>query len=210
MTPEALAHLSKSDRTLARLIARVGPCHLKPQSRRSPFEALVTAVAHQQLTGRVAEVILGRFRGLYEEGRFPTPEEVLRTPATRLRGAGFSTAKSAAIKDIALKTVDGLIPSTREVRRLSDEEIIERFTQVRGVGRWTVEMFLIFTLGRPDVWPVDDFGVRKGFSLAYKRTELPKPKELREFGEKWRPHRSTAAWYFWSATEVLVPAKSIR
>jgi DNA-3-methyladenine glycosylase II len=188
---------------MERLIRKVGPCQLKADVRRSPFQALIRAVAHQQLTGRVAEVILGRFLALYPRGRFPTPEQVLDTPVAALRGVGFSTAKAAALRDIAARTAEGLVPTRRVAARLPDEEIIERLTQVRGVGRWTVEMLLIFTLGRPDVWPVDDFGVRKGFALAFGHEELPRPRELREAGEKWRPHRSTAAWYLWRANDVF-------
>ena len=188
---------------MERLVRKVGPCRLKVEARRSPFEALVRAVAHQQLTGRVAEVILGRFLALYPGRRFPTPEEVLATEVQTLRGAGFSSAKAAALQDIAAKTLEGVVPTRRVAARLSDDAVIERLTQVRGVGRWTVEMLLIFTLGRRDVWPVDDFGVRKGFALAYGYEELPRPRDLREAGEKWRPHRTTAAWYLWRANEVL-------
>jgi 3-methyladenine DNA glycosylase/8-oxoguanine DNA glycosylase len=134
--------------------------------------------------------------------RFPTPEELLNTPDERLRRAGLSRAKTAAMKDIAAKTLTGVVPSSREIARMSEAEIIERLTTIRGVGPWTVEMLLIFTLGRADVLPTTDYGVRKGFALTYGWKELPTPKELLEYGERWRPHRTTAAWYCWRALEL--------
>src|SRR5262249_50768788 len=146
-----------------RVIRKVGPCALKPKFRRSAFEALVRAVTYQQLNGSAAATILGRVQALYPQRRFPLPEDLLSTPDQRLRGAGLSRAKTAAIKDIAAKTLDGVVPNSRTISRLSDSEIVERLTTVRGVGPWTVEMLLIFTLGRKDVLPATDFGVRKGF-----------------------------------------------
>lgn len=202
MTPEAVEHLCRSDKTLARLITRVGPCTLKLHSRRTPFVALVTAVTHQQLNGTAAKTILKRFLALYPGKRFPTPEDVLATPEDLMRSAGLSRAKIAAIKDIAAKTIAGLVPGSRAIAKLSNEEIIERLVSVRGVGPWTVEMLLIFTLGRLDVLPVTDYGVRKGFALTFGWKDLPTPKELLEYGERWRPHRSTAAWYLWRALEL--------
>jgi 3-methyladenine DNA glycosylase/8-oxoguanine DNA glycosylase len=139
---------------------------------------------------------------LYPERRFPTPEDLLTTADERLRSAGLSRAKTAAIKDIAAKTVAGVVPDSRSIAKMSNEEILERLTTVRGVGPWTVDMLLIFTLGRADVLPVTDYGVRKGFALTYGWKELPAPNELREFGERWQPHRTTAAWYFWRALEL--------
>ena len=204
MTEEALAFLAEADKTLGGLIARVGPCRLKPRRRRSPFEALVQSVVYQQLNGTVATTILNRVKALYP-GRFPTPEDLLSTADEKLRAAGLSRAKTLAMKDIATKTLEGVVPSRKEVTKLSDAELVERLTVVRGVGPWTVEMFLIFTLGRPDVFPVTDYGVRKGFSVTYGWKELPTPKELLAAGEKWRPHRSTAAWYFWRALEIVPP-----
>lgn len=207
MHAEALKHLRKADPLMRKVIQGVGPCLLEPESARSPFEALVSAVAHQQLTGRVAEVILGRFQGLFPRKRFPSPTQVLNTPIETLRQVGFSKAKATSIHDIAHHTRQGVIPSLSRIQKLSDDEIIERLTQVRGVGRWTVEMLLIFTLGRPDVLPVDDFGVRKGFALASGLPELPKPKALREQGECWKPFRSVAAWYLWRAADLYAPSK---
>jgi 3-methyladenine DNA glycosylase/8-oxoguanine DNA glycosylase len=202
MTKEVLDHLSRADKRLGRLIRQVGPCRFKLKNHRSPFRALVESVAYQQLNGTAAATILGRVKALYPQRRFPTPEDVLSTPDERLRGAGLSRAKTAAIKDIAKQTLAGVVPASRAISSLSDAEIIERLTVVRGVGPWTVEMLLIFTLGRPDVLPVTDYGVRKGFALTYRWKELPTPGELREFGERWRPYRSTAAWYFWRALEL--------
>ena len=202
MTAEVIKQLSKCDKILARLISQVGPCRIKIQKRRTPFQALVRAVTYQQLNGTAAATIFGRVKALYPDRSFPTPEDILATPDEKLRGAGLSRAKTAAIKDIAAKTVEGVVPGSREIARMSEVEILERLTAVRGVGPWTVEMLLIFTLGRPDVLPVTDYGVRKGFAVTYGWKELPRPKELLEFGERWRPHRSTAAWYFWRALEL--------
>jgi 3-methyladenine DNA glycosylase/8-oxoguanine DNA glycosylase len=204
MTPQILHHLTRSDKTLGRLIKQVGPCALKPKNRRSPFEALVQSVAYQQLNGTAAATILGRVKALYPGRRFPSPEDLLATPDELLRRAGLSRAKTAAIKDIAAHTLSGVIPASRAIVKLSDTEILERLTSVRGVGPWTVHMLLIFTLGREDVLPVTDYGVRKGFALAYGLKELPAPKELLEHGERWRPHRSTAAWYLWRALDLPV------
>jgi DNA-3-methyladenine glycosylase II len=202
MTPEALEHLARADKILGRLIKRVGPCTLKPQSRRTPFQSLVRSVAYQQLNGAAVATILGRVKALYPTRRFPTPEDLLATPDERLRGAGLSRAKTAAIKDIAAKTIAGVVPGSRVIAGMSEAEIVERLTTLRGVGPWTVEMLLIFTLGRADVLPVTDYGVRKGFAVTYGWKDLPTPKELLEYGERWRPHRTTAAWYLWRALEL--------
>ena len=201
MNPEAIAHLCAADPVLARLIKQVGPCTLKPR-RRQPFEALVTAVTHQQLNGTAAMTILKRVLALYPGRRFPAPADLLATSDDRLRAAGLSRAKTAALKDLADKTLAGVVPSLRAVGKMDDAEIIERITTVRGVGPWTVEMLLMFTLGRPDVLPVADYGVRKGFAVTFGLAALPKPKELLAHGERWRPHRTTAAWYLWRALEL--------
>ena len=201
MNAEAVRHLCATDKILARLIKKVGPCTLKPK-RRQPFQALVTAVTHQQLNGTAAMTILKRVIAIYPGKHFPTPADVLATPDERLRAAGLSRAKTAAIKDLADKTLSGVVPTLRAVSKMSDAELIERITSVRGVGPWTVEMLLMFTLGRPDVLPATDFGVRKGFAVTYGLAELPKPKDLLAHGELWRPHRTTAAWYLWRALEL--------
>ncbi len=201
MNAVALKHLSAVDPVMKKLIAEVGPCQLEHEPWRSPFQSLVLAVAHQQLHATAAGNILGRFKKLFPKRRFPKPEDLANVTDEQLRACGFSFAKIAAIRDIAAKTLDGTIPASRQIEKLGDEEIIERLTEARGVGRWTVEMLLIFQLGRKDVLPVDDFGVRNGFRIAYKKREMPKPKVLLKFGEKWRPHATMAAWYLWRAAD---------
>jgi DNA-3-methyladenine glycosylase II len=199
---EALRHLGRVDPVMAQLIRRAQPCEIAPVRGRSPFEALVLAVAHQQLTGKAAQTILGRFYASYGLDCCPGPERLAATPDEQLRGCGFSRAKAAALKDIAAKALDGTIPPRRALARMRDEAIIERLIEARGVGRWTVEMFLMFTLGRPDVLPVDDYGVRLGYKFAYGKRMLPKPKSLAKFGERWAPYRTTAAWYLWRAVDL--------
>ena len=195
-------HLAANDPVMRRLIGEFGPCGLEPETRRSPFQSLVLAVAHQQLNGTAANAILARFKKLFPGRRFPRPEDLSSVSDGDLRGVGFSRAKILAIRDIAAKTLDGVVPTSRQIVKLSDDEIIERLTEVRGVGRWTVEMLLIFQLGRPDILPADDFGVRNGFRHAYKKHDLPAVKELLAFGERWRPHRTTASWYLWLAADA--------
>jgi len=202
MHEDAITHLRKADKKLARIIDRAGPCGLRPDRRQSPFEALVEAVAHQQLTGKAAQTILGRVKALHPHRKFPSAEDLLGTPDEKLRGAGLSRAKVAGVKDISTKTLEGVVPNARALARLPDAEIIERLTAIRGVGQWTVEMLLIFKLGRLDVLPAGDYGVRKGFFLAYGLEDLPKPAELLEHGERWRPYRSVASWYLWRAVDL--------
>jgi 3-methyladenine DNA glycosylase/8-oxoguanine DNA glycosylase len=202
MHERAVTHLATADRRLARLIERVGPCRLRVDKTRSPFQTLVQAVAHQQLTGKAAKTILGRLIALHPGRDFPTPEDLLAAPEEKLRGVGFSRAKVAALKDIAAKTLDGVVPDPKALAKLPDAEIIERLTAIRGVGQWTVEMMLIFKLGRLDVLPVHDYGVKKGFAKTYRKKDLPKPAELLEHGERWRPYRSVASWYLWRALEL--------
>jgi DNA-3-methyladenine glycosylase II len=201
MNAAALKHLDAVDPVMRRLIREFGPCKLEHEPWRSPFQSLVLAVAHQQLHATAAGNILGRFKQLFPKRRFPKPEDLADVADEQLRACGFSFAKIAAIRDIAAKTLDGTIPTSRQIEKLGDEEIIERLTAARGVGRWTVEMLLIFQLGRKDVLPVDDFGVRSGFRIAYKKREMPKPKALLKFGKTWRPHGTTAAWYLWRAAD---------
>ena len=201
MTAEAHAHLRKVCAHMRRLIETHGPCALVVEGTRTPFVSLVSAVAHQQLHGAAAETILRRFRALFG-GRFPTPARLAEVEDEALRGVGFSRAKVAAIRDIAAKTLDGTVPTTRQIKAMPDEEIIARLTSVRGVGRWTVEMLLIFKLGRPDVLPADDYGVRNGFRIIHGLADLPKPKDLLAYGERWRPHATTAAWYLWRAADA--------
>jgi DNA-3-methyladenine glycosylase II len=199
-TPEALRHLRR-DAVLKRVIRQIGPFTLKP-AQRQPYEALVRAIAHQQVHGRAAEAILGRFIALCPEPGFPTPESVLALTPEAMRGAGLSANKVLAIRDIAEKAALGVIPNRAAARRLPDDVLIERLVALRGVGRWTVEMLLIFTLGRADILPVDDFGVREGYRVAAGLPEQPKPKALAEIGEAWAPFRTTAAWYLWRAADL--------
>src|SRR5450432_3514571 len=202
MTPAAHKHLSKRDPVLRRLIREHGKCALTPEMRRSPFQSLVQAVAHQQLNGTAANTILTRFKKLFPGRKFPKPEDLAKISDAQIRACGFSFAKIKSIRDIAEKALSGVIPTSRQIVKLSDDEIVARLTEVRGVGRWTVEMLLIFQLGRLDVLPVDDFGVRSGFRVAYKMREMPKPKALLAFGEKWKPHRTTAAWFLWRTADA--------
>ena len=202
MNAAAIKHLSAVDPLMKKLIAEIGACELKHEPKRSPFQSLVQAVAHQQLNGTAANTILTRFIKLFPKRKFPKPEDVAGVTDEQIRACGFSFAKIAAIRDIAAKTLDGTIPSSRKIEKMTDEEIIARLTEARGVGRWTVEMLLIFQLGRQDVLPVDDFGVRNGFRIAYKKRALPKPKALLQFGKRWRPHGTTAAWYLWRAADA--------
>jgi DNA-3-methyladenine glycosylase II len=216
MSEHILAHLARADAVLAGVIRAVGPCGLEPQSDCHPFQSLAQAIAHQQLNRTAANTILGRLIESCGQGAFPSPQMVLAASAARLRGAGFSFAKVAALRDLAEKTLAAVVPDAATLQQLSDEEIIARLTQVRGIGRWTVEMLLMFQLGRPDVLPVDDFGVRAGFRAAYGLARLPRPKALAAFGERWKPYRSTAAWYLWRALELQragqlpLPAERIR
>jgi DNA-3-methyladenine glycosylase II len=202
MTPAVLKHLSAVDPVMRRLIREFCPCDLVPETRRSPFQSLVLAVAHQQLNSKAAGSILSRFKKLFSGRRFPRPEDLAGVTDLQIRACGFSFAKIASIRDLAAKTLAGVVPASWQIVKLSDDEIIERLTEVRGVGRWTVEMLLIFQLGRPDVLPADDFGVRTGFRQAYKQRDLPKVKGLLAFGERWRPYRTTAAWYLWQAADA--------
>jgi DNA-3-methyladenine glycosylase II len=193
---------------MAELIARSRRYSITPAISVRPFDALAESIAYQQLTGKAAATIFGRVRALYPKRKWLDPNQLLATPDEALRAAGLSRAKTAALKDLAAKTIDGTVPSGRALLRMTDDEIITRLTTVRGIGRWTVEMLLLFDLGRPDVWPVDDYGVRKGFAKTFRRRELPTPKQLMKLGEKWRPYRSVAAWYFWRALDA--PEKANR
>jgi DNA-3-methyladenine glycosylase II len=193
-------HLRKIDPVMKELIRELGPCTLARARGWTPYHSLVRAVAHQQLNGAVAERILARLIALTAGPDYPTPDELLALPEGALRQVGFSTAKALALRDIAAKTLAGVVPTPRALARLRDEQIVERLIEVRGVGRWTAEILLI-RAGRPDVLPVDDFGLRNGFRAAYRKRQLPAPRELGAFGERWRPFRSVAAWYLWRAAD---------
>ncbi|MEP6936848.1 MAG: DNA-3-methyladenine glycosylase 2 family protein [Chthoniobacterales bacterium] len=203
MSP-AEQHLAQTDPRFAELIARSRKYDVVPGTLASPFDSLAESIAYQQLSGKAAATIFGRVRALYPRRKRLDPKEVLTTADATLRAAGLSGSKTAALKDLAAKALDGTVPTGRALMKMSDEEIIERLIAVRGIGRWTVEMLLIFDLGRPDVWPVDDYGVRKGFGKTFGRRNLPTAKQLRKIGEKWRPYRSVAAWYFWRALDQPV------
>jgi DNA-3-methyladenine glycosylase II len=187
---------------MAGLIAAAGRHNPTPLPDHPPFQTLARAIAHQQLHGVAAERILARFVTACGQGGFPLPQQVLDAEPARLRATGFSYAKIAALKDLAAKTISGVVPARAELDTLSDLAIIERLTEVRGIGRWTVEMMLMFQLQRPDVLPVDDFGVRNGFRLAYRLSGMPRPRALAQFGERWKPYRSLAAWYLWRANDL--------
>ena len=198
----AIRTLKRVDPVLAKVIDAVGPCRLEVRSEGTHFHALTRSIVYQQLSGKAAETILGRVVALYRPRRFPRPVDILETPVLRLRAAGLSAAKAAAVKDLAARTLDGTVPSMARVRRMSDDEIIARLTTVRGIGRWTVEMLLLFRLGRPDVLPLGDLGVRKGFARAFDRRGLADPLVLSRRAERWRPYRSVASWYLWRALDL--------
>ena len=204
----AKAHLSRSDPRMAELIKRAKPYEVRNAVLVRPFDALAESIAYQQLSGKAAATIWGRVRALYPKRKWLDPKLVLATPDEKLRACGLSGSKTAALKDLAAKTIDGVVPSAPALAKMSDEEIIVRLTSVRGIGRWTVEMLLLFDLGRPDVWPVTDYGVQKGYAKTFRKRKLPKPKELHRIGEKWRPYRSVAAWYFWRALDTAEPSSN--
>src|ERR1051325_11056962 len=199
---EAVRRLRAADPVLAKLIERAGPFALQIRKLHDPFEALARNIVFQQLHGKAAAAIHARVVALFG-GTKLRPDDVLGATDEELRGAGLSAAKLAALRDLAAKTLDGTVPTLARMRRMADEEIVGRWTRVRGIGRWTGEMLLMFRLGRADVLPVGDFAVRKGFAIAYGLDESPKPKELEEYGEIWRPYRSVASWYMWRAVELM-------
>ena len=232
---QALAELSSADPKLGRLITRAGPFTMKLASRQSPFEALLESIIYQQLHGKAAAAIhaklLRSFATPADLSSFgaaggpasqmdvrdhPTAQNLLDAPNEQLRAAGLSHNKSLAVRDLAAKTLDGTVPTLARIRRMSDEDIIEHLTQVRGIGRWTVEMFLIFRLGRPDIFPTSDYGVRKGFALTFGKlkptdkvtpADLPKPAEMEKRALKWQPWRSVASWYLWRACDLAAKPK---
>ncbi len=204
---EAVRYLSSVDPTLKRLIEHAGPFNLQVRKLRDPFAALARNIIYQQLHGTARAAIHQRVLALCGTKRLQ-PQDILQAAAADLRAAGLSGAKLAALQDLAAKTVAGIVPTLARLRRMDDEAIIEHLTQVRGIGRWTVEMLLMFNLGRPDVLPVGDFAVRKGFALVYGWPEMPKPRELTAYGERWRPFRSVASWYMWRVHEL--PPETLR
>ena len=197
----ATAHLAGRDPCLAKLIEELEPFEPEIDHAQSPYEALMEAIAYQSISGKAAATIFGRIKALSTSGGVPTTQEMLKFGKRQLRKAGLSGAKILSMKDLAQKTIDRIVPTHDEALKLSDEELVERLDSVRGIGAWTVEMFLIFRLGRPDVLPIHDLGVKKGWSVTYGKKHIPKPKELLKFGERWRPYRTVASWYMWRAFE---------
>jgi DNA-3-methyladenine glycosylase II len=202
MSQQIIEHLSRVDTNMGALIKAQGPYGLVAELNCEPFEALARAITHQQLHASAARSILQRFVDACGNGSFPSADAVMTAPVEVLRASGLSFSKIAALKDLAARTLHGTVPDRQALLILSDLEIIERLTQVRGIGRWTVEMMLMFQLDRPDILPVDDFGIRNGFRLAYGLRKMPAPKVLAVFGERWAPHRTAAAWYLWRALEL--------
>jgi DNA-3-methyladenine glycosylase II len=197
----ATRYLAERDEPLRVLISETRGFEIDVLEGHSPYEALLQSIAYQSISGKAAATIFARVKALGQDGRPPTPEEMLRLRTPALRKAGLSAAKVLAMKDLARKTIDGVVPSLDQAQTMSDEELVERLVSVRGIGVWSVEMFLMLRLGRPDVLPVHDLGVKKGWSVAYGKKHMPSPKELLAFGERWRPFRSVASWYMWRAFE---------
>src|SRR5437899_4643211 len=198
---EAHRYLAGTDQRFAELIARSRRYEIKILPAINPFDALAESIAYQQLSGKAAATIWKRVRALFPRRKHLAPKLVLATPDERFRGAGLSRSKIAALKDLAAKTIDGTVPSSRALARMTDDEIIARLTSVRGIGRWTAEMLLLFDLGRLDVWPVADYGVRKGFAKTFGKRKLPTPKQMDKHGRKFAPYRSALAWYCWRALD---------
>jgi methylated-DNA-[protein]-cysteine S-methyltransferase len=199
----AAAHLRSADPVLARTMDVVGPMRLELEHTASIFTALAQAIVYQQLTGKAAATIFARVRALFPSGHLGlTADQILRVSNAKLRAAGLSNSKMLSLRDLAQKSSQGSLPTLAEIAAMDDEAIVERLTIVRGIGRWTVEMLLIFRLGRPDVLPVDDYGIRKGFAAAFRKRALPGPSDVARHGERWRPYRSVASWYLWRAADL--------
>lgn len=204
---KARAHLSKADPVLARIIAEVGPLGIQP--RRERFQALARSIIFQQLAGAAANAIYGRFVGLFRDVDFPSPEQVLAKTVAELRAVGLSEKKALYIKDLAAHIRDGKLDFHR-FHRMADEEIIEHLTQVKGIGKWTAQMFLMFNLGRPDVMPADDLGVQNAVRRHYRMRQRPNRKRLLKHAERWRPYRTAAAWYLWRSLDIVLPDRGAK
>jgi DNA-3-methyladenine glycosylase II len=204
---KATSYLAKIDPALGRVIEATGPVTLVPDDERTPFYALLRAIAHQQLSGKAAETIMGRFHALFPNVTHPTPHQVLAIEDLILRQVGFSRPKISYIKDLANKTLTGIVPTHDEVATIDDETLITRLTEIKGIGRWTVEMLLIFKMGRLDVLPAHDLGIQTGFQLTYGKRKLPKPEVILKYGERWRPYRTIASWYLWRAVDLVTNSK---
>ena len=199
---EAIRFLTETDPRLGELIGRSIEFQFEMDPMQSPYDALLAAIVYQSISGKAAKTIFERVKALSASGRSPSPEEILRLRKPALRRAGLSGAKVAAVKDLAQKTIEGIVPTLEQAHGMSDRELVEKLISVRGVGAWTVEMFLIFRLGRPDVLPIHDYGVLKGFALTYGKRKIPTPRELAKYGERWRPYRTVASWYMWRAVQL--------
>jgi len=209
----AVLHLKRADPVMRRIIARVGPCLLQERVQRNRLRALVAAIIAQQISWHAARTVEARFCALYgcdstdRHSRFPEPEQILATPIRRLRSAGLSRQKALYIRDLAARASSGELPLTH-LGRMNDDEIIERLTAVKGIGRWTAEIFMLISLGRPDVLPVDDLGIQHAIRMAYGLRRLPSEKKMLEISEAWKPYRSVAAWYLWrSRRDQTAPKK---
>lgn len=194
---DSVAFLSKLDDEWATLIASVGPCRHDPKAAREPYEALVRAIAYQQLTAKAGDAIISRLKALTPDRDFPSPHDIIASDFDTMRGCGFSARKIETIRAIAEGALSGLIPPRDLAVSMDDETLIGRFVAIKGIGRWTVEMLLMYSLERMDVLPVDDFGVREGYRALKSLAEQPTPKELREIAKAWSPHRTVASWYLW-------------
>jgi DNA-3-methyladenine glycosylase II len=201
----ATRELALADAAMAAIIGRVGPCRLRMTWRSHYFRALVEAIVYQQLSGKAAGTILDRFRALYSAPRFPTPQQILQTPVERLRAVGLSKQKTAYIRDLAARAASGAFPA-RRLSSLPDAEVIAHLTEIKGIGCWTAEMFLIFCLGRPDVISPTDLGIRKAVQKAYAYKSLPSPRTVERHGRRWKPYRSIACWYLWASVDGVIPA----
>jgi 3-methyladenine DNA glycosylase/8-oxoguanine DNA glycosylase len=208
----ALDHLRDADPALGRLIDTVGPFRMQIRRAPSIFIALAEAIVYQQLHAKAAASIFARLRALYPRAHeAPTAAQILKTSDAKLRGAGLSQSKLLSLRDLARRDASGEIPHLAAINRLENEAIIEKLTQVRGIGQWTVEMLLIFRLGRPDVLPLDDFGVRKGFGFAFKKNRgMPTKEEMEKRGRRWQPYRSVASWYLWRAADIATQRERVR
>ncbi len=199
----AVAHLKAADPALATIIDTIGPFRMELKTSRSLFGALAEAIVYQQLSNKAAATIYGRVEALYPRARAGfTPRHILATPDEKLRGCGLSRAKVLAVRDLAQRVAGGDLPTMAEAQALADAELVERLVKVRGIGRWSAEMFLMFRLGRPDVLPLDDYSLRKAYAKAFRKRALPSPRALEKAGEKWRPYRTVASWYLWRALET--------
>jgi 3-methyladenine DNA glycosylase/8-oxoguanine DNA glycosylase len=210
MHTPSISHLKRVDPVLAEVIDRVGPCRLEARREGTHFDALVRSIVYQQLSGKAASTILGRVHALYGD-RSPTPAELLATSDETLRAAGLSRQKLSYLKDLATKVESGEVPLAAEtIDHLGDDEIIEKLVRVKGIGRWTVHMFLIFRLGRPDVLPELDLGIQNAIRRAYRLRKQPRPKDVQRIGKSWTPHASVASWYLWRSLEGEQPPAAPR